>query len=152
MPGEHGVASGIGGNRDEKMGNPIERHRVDGLLAVEESGGKARVPQCSRFLGAAAGAGHHPSRRYEMAGQAQRAVAKAKEEERRAGHEGCRTGVAAGSASSVSAMRFCLRRLSAQKPQETSAPTASGRRSPKLSLSEPISTAPTAGPARKIMP
>src|SRR6516162_3631747 len=64
----------------------------------------------------------------------------------------CRTGATEGSASSVSAMRFCLSRVHAQKPQETSAPNASGRRSPKRSLNEPISTAPTAGPARKIMP
>src|ERR1700730_15472750 len=152
VPCEHGVACSIGGNRDEEMGDPIEHPRVDGLLAVEESGGKARLPQHGCLLGAAAGAGYHPPRRDETAGERQRAVAKAEAEEMRPGHEGCRTGVAAGSASSVSAIRFCLKRLSAQKPQETSAPTASGRRSPKLSLREPISTAPTAGPARKIMP
>src|SRR6516162_1157848 len=64
----------------------------------------------------------------------------------------CRAGATEGSASSVSAIRPCLSRVHAQKPQETSAPTASGRRSPKRSLNEPISTAPTAGPARKIMP
>jgi len=42
-------------------------------------------------------------------------------------------------------MRFCLRRLSAQKPQETRAPTASGRRSPKLSLSDPSAQHPPPG-------
>src|SRR6516162_6214320 len=72
--------------------------------------------------------------------------------ERGSDYPGCRTGATEGSASSVSAMRRCLRRVRAQKPQEMSAPTASGQRSPKRSLNEPISTAPTAGPARKIMP
>ena len=72
--------------------------------------------------------------------------------ERGSDYPGCRTGATEGSASSVSAMRLCLSRVHAQKPQDRSAPTASGRRSPKRSLNEPISTAPTAGPARKIMP
>ena len=47
-------------------------------------------------------------------------------------------------------MRFCLKRVQAQNPQETSAPTVSGSRRPNRPLSEPIRIAPTAGPALKI--
>src|SRR6185437_5360026 len=54
--------------------------------------------------------------------------------------------------SSDPAIWRCLRRAAIHIAHETAAPTASGSRRPKCSLSVPISTAPTAGPARNIMP
>ena len=73
MHRQHGVAGGIGRNRHEEMGDSIEHREIDRAIAIEENGEKARLPQCSRLLGAAAGAGHHPPRRYETAGHRQRA-------------------------------------------------------------------------------
>src|SRR6266851_8735116 len=152
MQGENRFARGIGRDRDEEMRHPMKRRRVNRAVAVEENGGVARITQRSRFLGAAAGAGHEPFRRREPVSEGQRGITEAEAEEMRAGHDSCLAGAGDGSASRVSAMRFCLKRLSIHTPQEMTAPTASGRRSPRLSLSDPISTAPTAGPARKIIP
>ena len=56
----------------------------------------------------------------------------------------------ASSSDAAIALRRC--RVSAQNPHEATAPIASGRRSPKCSLALPITTAPSAGPARKIIP
>jgi acetyltransferase-like isoleucine patch superfamily enzyme len=57
-----------------------------------------------------------------------------------------------GERSSPAAMLLCRNRVASQKPADTTAPSASARRNPRYSLRVPISTAPTAGPARKIMP
>src|SRR6516162_8269172 len=119
--------------------------------AVEEFGAKPRSPQRGGFLGRPAGAADNPALGGEPARQRLRGVAEAEGEEM-AGHAGFLAGTAAGSTSKVVAIRSCLNRVHTQKPQETSAPTASGSRRPKWPLSEPISTAPTAGPARKIIP
>src|SRR6516162_671120 len=148
--GKRRIAQCIGRSRDKDMGDPSKCSLIKRPLAVEENGGKTGRTQQILSFGVSASAGHRPARGGEPTAERQRAVAQAETEEMRRAHDGCR--IAAGSASSVSAMRVCLSRVQAQKPHETRAPTASGKRNPKCPLKEPISTAPTAGPARKIMP
>src|SRR5215472_2851244 len=148
--GKRRIAQSIGRSRDKDMGDPPQCSLIDRPLAVEENGGKTGHAQQILSFGASAGAGHRPVGGGEPTAERQRAVTQAETEEMRSAHDGCRT--AAGSASRVSAMRVCLNRVHAQKAHETRAPTASGKRSPKCPLKEPLSTAPTAGPARKIMP
>ena len=50
------------------------------------------------------------------------------------------------------AIRRLDERIERQKQPDTIAPSASARRNPRYSLRVPISTAPTAEPARKIIP
>src|SRR5271165_2311513 len=159
MHRQHGVAGGFGRNRHEEMGDRVQYVSRQRVVAIEQLAGKSRSPQRRSFAGGSAGAADNPPLGGEPTGERPRRVAEAEAEQMRRRHEGgpamagpVLADSATGSASSVSAMRLCLNRVHAQKPQETSAPTASGRRSPKCPLSEPIRTAPTAGPARKIMP
>src|SRR6516164_3648543 len=126
------------------MGDPVEHALVDRTVTIEKCGREAVLAELSLSLGTAAGAGYPPAGRDEPAGERLGAVAQAEAEEMLPVHDGWRAGAGEGSASSVSAMRFCLRLVHAQKLQETSAPAASGRRNPKWPLSEPINTAPTA--------
>src|SRR5205823_8595265 len=156
MHRQRGVAGGIGRNGHEKMRDSVQRFRRQRVVAVEDLDGESRF---RRLVGGSAGAADDPALGSEPAGQHPRGVAEAKAEKMRDSHDGVPAAAGTvladnvtGSASSVSAMRLCLNRVHSQKPQETSAPTASGSRRPKCTLSEPISTAPTAGPARKIMP
>src|SRR6516162_4884676 len=150
--GKHRIARGIRRHRDEHMGDPPQRSLIDWPVAVEQDRRKAGLAQQILAFDTSAGSGNRPARRNELTAKCQRAVAQAETKEMRLPHDGRRTGTTAGSASSVWAMRLCLSRVQAQKPHDTNAPTASGRRSPKRSLNEPINTAPPAGPARKIMP
>src|SRR5439155_24263377 len=112
------------------------------------------------LLVAAAGAGAGPAFSGQARRQRLRSVAEpeAQQVASRGGHgrgladAAERSEAAAGMSSRAAAMRLCLSRVSSQKAHEASAPIAKGRRSPRYSLANPISNAPTAGPARKIMP
>src|SRR5205814_8236090 len=110
-----------------------------------------RESRFRRLVGGSAGAADDPALGSEPAGQHPRGVAEAKAEKMRDSHDGVPAAAGTvladnvtGSASSVSAMRLCLNRVHSQKPQETSAPTASGCRSSKCTLSEPFTSAPIA--------
>src|SRR5204862_7894152 len=104
---------------------------------------------------AAAGAGEM-ARRAERARQGPGTVAEAEAQEMTA--HGARFSAATagawagGSLSRYGATRRWRAQVRAQTATEITAPIASGRRRPKRSLSEPINSAPSAGPARKIMP
>src|SRR5271170_2818110 len=150
---ENRVAASVGRDGHQHTRDPIYRPGRQRAVAIKRLDGKASAPELGRLFVSAAGAAYDPALGGDKPRQCARAVAEAKAEQVRRSrvHDGCST-AASGSASSVSAMRFCLTQVAAQKPQETIAPTASGRRSPKRSLNEPINTAPNAGPARKIMP
>ncbi len=134
---EHRVAGLVGWHRDQDMRDPRERIRRERLGPVEHR---------SPALAVARGPGDGPSSEGEPARERLRAVAEA-EAEQAVGHDRSSAG-----ASSAWAMRGCLSQVMSQKPQETSAPSANGRRRPQRWLNAPISTAPKAGPARKIMP
>src|ERR1700758_2393222 len=136
------------------MRNRLQRFPRQRVVAVEDLGREPRCTQRRGLSGGSAGAADDPALGGEPAREHPTGVAQAEAEQIWDCHDAATTLVAGttGSASSVSAMRLCLNRAHTQKPQETSAPTASGRRRPKCPLSEPIRTAPTAGPARKIIP
>src|SRR5437660_9669753 len=141
------------------MGDSVQCFSRQRMVPVENLCGNPRCAQCCGFVDGSAGAADEPTPGGEPASERSRCVAKTEAEKMRGRHDGVPATAgtvlpdnAAGSVSRVSAMRFCLNRVHAQKPQETSAPTASGSRRPKCTLSEPIRTAPTAGPVRKIMP
>src|ERR1700719_559089 len=159
MRRQHGVTGGIESNRHEKMCAPVQRFPRQPMVAVEELDGKPRRAQRRGLVGGSAGAADDPALGGEPARQRPRGGTANQAENMTGRHDGVPAtagmvlpGNATGSASSVSAMRLCLNRAHNQKLQETSAPTASGSRRPKCPLSEPIRTAPTAGPARKIIP
>src|SRR6516162_1703268 len=94
VQGEHRVACGIGWNRDEEMGNPVQRGRIDRPLAIEQDGGEAGLAQKSLSFGTAAGAGHHPPQRDKLTAERQRAVTRAEAEEMRPAHDGSVIGMA----------------------------------------------------------
>src|SRR5580658_3624603 len=120
------------------------------MLAVETMGGNDGGRFSSKCGGVACGPGDPPASAGEPAGQCLCTIAEAKAEQTPTGHDYERCSAAAvmagtgggASGSRAAAMAFCLNRVQAQNPQETSAPIASGRRSPKCSLAEPITTAP----------
>src|SRR5215470_14247207 len=133
------------------MGRPLQGLRGQWTIAIEEMNAKPRRAQGGGPCGGPAGAADEPAFGGKPAGERRCGIAQSETEEVRPVHNGWRPAKADGSNSSVSTMRFCLSRVHAKNAQEMSAPTASGRRSPKRPLSEPIRTAPSAGPARKIM-
>src|SRR6202047_119709 len=141
------------------MCDPVQRFPQQSMVAVEEYNRNPRRAQRRGLVGGSAGAADDPALGRQPAREPPRGVAEAKAEKMRDRHDGVPAaagmvlaGNATGSASSLSAMRLCLNRAHNQKLQETSAPTASGSRRPKCPLSEPIRSAPTAGPARRTIP
>ena len=91
--GEHQVARGIGRNRDQQMGRPVQRGRIDRPVAIEQNGRKAGLAQQSLSFGNTAGAGHDPPRRGEPTSERQRGVTQAEAEEMRPAHDGFITGM-----------------------------------------------------------
>src|SRR6516225_9565202 len=123
------------------MRNPLQRFPRERVVAVEDLDGKPRRTQRCGLVFGSAGAADDPAFGGEPAREHPRRVAETDAEKMRDRHDVVPAAAdtlladaATGSASSVSAMRSCLNRAHSQKPQETSAPTASGSRSPRCTL------------------
>src|SRR5437763_7770880 len=125
------------------------------MIAIEAHQTDMASGECRNIRLTAASAGDMPFRA-EPAGKRLCTVAEAEAQEMKphgarfsAAPAGPRAG---GSSSRYGATRRWRAQVRAQAATEITAPIASGRRSPTLSLSDPINNAPSAGPARKIMP
>src|SRR5262249_62294786 len=85
---EDRVAGSVRRNRQEDMGDAIQRVRGDRLAAMKKRRGKSRLAQSFRLSGGSTGAADGPTFGREPTADSQRSVTQTEAEQMRRGHEG----------------------------------------------------------------